>query len=297
MQRFTENLEDLFVLFLIPALVAMLPWFLGFRVLRSLASIAWSPRYDDAAAAYASCVRWLPDQDRERWQRAWRLQRWVDRADIFLYFLRRDGYVRRRVTQTGAWPAADVAQGHLYITFHWGTGIWALRSASLAGKPSAFLSIALGEITDPRHPFATAYAKLRMHVTAKACGLPIIYTGGATDRMLATLQQKNNVAALVDLVVGADQASVPVTLFDRPAVLPRGTIRLAVENKVPVLVFRCHTDLDNGRRLLEITPSQVFATEAAMAEFLAAQLEAALRAKPSAWHFWTGIDRLMRASK
>jgi phosphatidylinositol dimannoside acyltransferase len=205
--------------------------------------------------------------------------------------------LRRHVQANREWPAPSGATGQLYITFHWGTGVWALRSALSSGHPNAFLSIAFDEVSDRRYPIASLYARLRMHVTARAGGLPIIYTGGSVSRIMQTLQSSNNVVALVDLVAGEGQASVPVTLLGRPAVLPRGVIRLAVEHEIPALVFLCYTDPKTGKRVLRLTPSSIFSSESAMASFLASELGSALRMCPWAWHFWVGADNLMLGSE
>jgi phosphatidylinositol dimannoside acyltransferase len=294
MRHIADNLEDLFALFLIPALIALLPWSIGFRVVKILASTDWLMRRESASAAYASCIRWLPDNDAGAWQLAWRIQRWVDRVDIFLFLLRRDSFLRRHVQMNNAWPAAKGAIGRLFVTFHWGTGVWALRSACVSGHPNAFLSIAFDEVTDKRYPVASLYSRLRMYLTAKAGGQPVIYTGGSVSRIMQTLRESNNVVALVDLVAGEGKASIPINLFGRPAALPRGVIRLAVEHQIPSMVFLCYTDPKTGKRNLSLTPSSIFSSESAMANFLASELEGALRMCPWAWSFWVGVDGLMR---
>lgn len=125
--------RDALELWLLPALAALLPWWLGFRLLRALAHWRWLYRRPCEAALRAATAHGMVD-DARAWLHEHRLMMLVDHTDLFLARTRSDRWLRRHVGVQGDWQVQG--QAALLVTFHWAAGMWAHRHARASGlKP------------------------------------------------------------------------------------------------------------------------------------------------------------------
>lgn len=272
---------------LLPALATVLPWPASFRLYRAVAGRSW-PFRGETEAAWASASRYLALGDGADWRRAHRLVRLVDQADYYLSRTRGDGWLDRHVVTRGAWPDRGVP--FLALGYHWGVGLWALRSLRRAGHGAAFLSAEVDARQLGIGGVALRQARRRMRELERAGGRAPIYLGGASAAMQSVFAQGDVVVALIDVPPRADQITVPVTLLGRAARLPDGLLRLALRERVPLVPFAMGVDPDSGVRRLDIGAPIAVDDVAAAARAVAAELDALLQRDSAAWHLWTQAD-------
>lgn len=269
-----------FELWLLPALVALLPYRLGIALARTAARTL--PLYD--APARAGLAHWLATcggGDAKSWLAAYRFAQLVDHADLFWTLTRSRRFLRRRL---GA-PAPAVVPGRplLVLSFHFGQGMWLLHWLAAHGFPPRFVSIRLAR-EEAESALHFAYARLRMAGVARLAGVAPIYTGGARREIAATLAQGGCVYGLVDVPVpGAGDAPANASLLGSPVLLPAGLVESARGCNAQVLVLTARVAPD-GSRLVEAEP--VGEADGTTIGGLAALLERRLREAPASWHFW-----------
>lgn len=268
---------------LLPALAAGLPWPACFRLYAALADAGW-PFRAETELAYSAAARYLQPGDARAWKRAHRLVRLVDQADHYLSQHRGDGWLDRYVRTRGEWPASGAP--FLALGFHWGAGLWALRSLRRTGHGAAFLSAEVDARQLGIGGAALRQARRRMRELERAGGRAPIYLGGASAAMQAVFAQGDVVVALIDAPPRADQGTVPVTLLGRPARLPDGLLRLAQREGVPVVPFTMGVDGDSGMRQLDIGAPIRVDDVAAAAAAIAARLDPLLARESAGWHLW-----------
>ena len=280
-----QGLKTVLELFVLPGLAAILPWPWCFRLFkRAAAGRRFYPEVEGMVQG-ARQANLLVNE--EAWRSALRMTRIFSFADLYLSMFRSDRWLEKYVDVTGAWPQGPF----LAVTYHWGAGLWALRHLKANGKPTAFLSIRFDRSTFQNSPVRYWYALLRNRETARAGGgIEPIFTGGSTAKIAAAYKEGLCVAALLDVPPTADQASLPVVLFARPARLRTGLARLAIEQNMPIVTFAMHLDRDSGRLKLRIdAPLRAQTQEQAMQQ-MAASFGAAIDQDPCAWHGWAEVQ-------
>src|SRR5688572_24870054 len=135
--RLRRELRALIERFLVPILIAVLPWWLGFRIARRFAHWPWFYR-ERVDATIAVATRYGVVDDPKRFAFEQRLYHIIDQADLFLLKWRSDRYLDRHFDIDGDWPAGDGAL--ITLSFHWGAGFWGLRSLRRSGRRFAILS-------------------------------------------------------------------------------------------------------------------------------------------------------------
>jgi lauroyl/myristoyl acyltransferase len=90
---------------------------------------------------------------------------------------------------------------------------------------------------------------------------------------------------------------LPIRLFGRQAWFPRGLIRLAVGEKLPVMGFTLGLDRKTGRRILTVRGPLPNHDEQALAQALADLFTEALTQDPVAWHFWPFVQDFLHWDK
>lgn len=290
--RLRRELRVLVERWLVPALIAALPWWIGFRIARRLAHWPWFFR-ERVEATVAIAQRYGVVDDPRRFAFEQRLYHLVDHVDLFLLKWRSDRYLDRHFDIDGDWPAGENAL--ITLSFHWGAGFWALRSLRRSGRRFAGLSVR----TDPQgfagQTLLHRYALLRNAEVVQAGAHDLVYIGDGPRPMLRALQDGTGLLTSIDVPgVGGE---VPVRLLGRDAQLPSGMIKLAEKAQVPIVFFAVWLDPATGRRKLRIRePLQVGDRPAAMA-FAAAHLDWMLRTAPAAWHFWAYADAFFLESR
>ncbi len=228
-----------------------------------------------------------PSADEKAWQNAHRLVRLVDHADLYLSILRSDRWLARHVTVEGRWPERGP---FLAAFFHWGAGLWGLRHLSHHRHSAAFLSVHFDRETFRAAPLRYWYARLRAWETGRAAARPLIYTGNAPAQMRRIYRQGHNVTAALDVPLAQTRGSLPARLFERPAWLPKGVIRIAVRLRVPIVVFSMGLNHDTGARQLRISDPISGNDENELAAHFAQILERLIAADSPAWHMWAHVQ-------
>lgn len=277
--RWRRACADALGLFVLPALLALLPWPLAFRLLRRLAAAAPAFR-PEAEAACAAAQAIVPVVDSESWKRNYRLVRWVERCDTFLTLLRSRRWWLARIEVEGTWPSS--AQPGLFLTFHWGTGHWIWRSLQAAGFDACFVARKPGVADFGAGRVALWYARLRGWGIARLGG-GVLYTGGSRARIREALQAGRSIVGMLDLPTR--QPTRNVSLLGRPLRLPYG-LPECVDVPCGTAIFSCALDLRDGRRRLRIETVDAQADVGTLLQRYAAHLDARLRESPESWMMW-----------
>lgn len=278
------ELRQLWELVLIPFTAVLLPWPLAFRWFSWLTRFAllYRPQTLTALAA-AQGVMAVPDPD--RWQHHFRLMQLIDHSDLYLCHWRSDRWLARYIMAQGdPWPADG--KPFLGVTFHWGAGLWVFRHLRQHGVKAAWLFRSNDSSGPPAQRLQAWYRRRRVAEVERGGDSAAIPTGGAIRRLQETLESGRSVVALIDVPPAGPDRSLPVALLDRPAYLPRGLIRFAVANRIPVVGFIMGLDWRTGRRILMIRRNLPNQHEQALAGAIAQLLSEAITTDSAQWHFW-----------
>jgi len=288
LNRMRREAWDAVELFLLPGLAAILPWPICFRVFRlavrceHLYRERWVPALEQARAAGFV-------DDPAAWARLSRLTALIDHADMYLALTRTDRWMARHMTTEGHWPAAN--RPHLLVTFHWGAGMWALRSSTHHG-----LSVtALAGHFDPAHfrgqRVRLWYTRLRLATIHRALRHKLIDIDTELRRALNVVKAGETLLALVDVPPDVVNSGTRVRVIERDMVLPLGVFRLAASRGIPVTFYLNGFDPRTGRRFLRIFPPLEERPPEPLAHEAARLLDAAIREIPAEWHFWGILPR------
>ena len=288
LQRLRTEGRDLVELVLLPALGAMLPWRLAFRLLRRIGDLA-QPYAESGrcAIAQAAARGWVGDA--LHWSRVRRLVTLVDHADLYLSRTRSDNWLARHMDIDGAWPVPG--QAGIIFTFHWGAGMWGLRHAHASGLNAHALVAPLDGAQFAGRSVLLAYARRRTAEVARALGCPTLDTSASLRPVLQALRRGEQVVAAVDVPSDQVSASEEVELLGARARVPRALLRLAVDQQVPVTVYLTGLRTQTGRRFLRIRQLGVHDSVEQLKTTVFAFLDAAIREDPPSWHFWGEAER------
>jgi len=289
LKRLQVEGRDLFELALLPGLAALLPWGLAFRLFRRVArAIGPYTETTDAALAQARGRGWVGDT--AHWLLVRRIVTLVDHADLYLARTRSDRWLARHMDVQGEWPPA--AQPGLICTFHWGAGMWGLRHARASGLKAHALVAPLKGAHFAGRRVLQAYARARTAEVTRSLGCPALDTSVSLRPALRALRRGEQVVAAIDVPADQVSASEEIGLLGIRARVPRGLLRLAVDERLPVTVYLTGLDVDNGRRFLRIHQLGVYEELDKLMQDVFAFLDDAIREDPPAWHFWGEADRI-----
>lgn len=285
--------RDVAELILLPGLVVLLPWNTAFRVLRRLA--LWLRPYRETCARaqeQATARGWVGNA--AHWSLVRRMVTLVDHADLYLAVTRSDAWMARHMDVQGTWPAPG--QPGLLCTFHWGAGMWGLRHARASGLTAHALVAPLDGAHFAGRRVLLAYARARTAEVSRLLGCPTLDTSASLRPVLQALRRGEQVLAAIDVPADQVSASEEVELLGMPARVPRGLLRLAVDQRVPVTVYLTGLKVETGRRFLRIHQLGVHDSVEDLARNVFRFLDAAIREDPPLWHFWSEADRVFGRS-
>ena len=288
--------RDLIELVLVPGLAAVLPWRWCFALFRRLARVQWL--YGTACAqALAQAQNWgkLDPAEAGDWLTTRRLVTLVDHADHYLAVSRSDAWMRRHLQVQGEWPAPG-APG-IFCTFHWGAGMWALRHAHSAGLQGHALVAAMEGSPFAGRRVLQWYVRAHTRSVQQALGRSPLVVSGSLRHVIQALRRNEQVLAAVDVPPDQVDASVEITLLGMQARMPKGLLRLAVAQQVPVTVYVTGLNTRTGQRFLRIAQLGVHSGVEALAQTVFGHLEKALQEDSAAWHFWGEAPRFFSAPK
>ena len=278
-RRFGADALDLYIL---PGFVSLLPWRLGFALLKRFAR---SERLFRGAVdlAWAAARTHCPDSDEQTWKFRFRLLRLVDHADVYLTLLRGERWRRRHIVALGDWPQPGAC---VFLTYHWGAGNWIWPLLHERGFDAYFLAQraqgrALG-LTRLSHWFGHFRGWALRRIGSRG-GL---FTGGSAETVIAELRSGASVVGMLDLPAGSRQSAAEFPLLDGQVRFPLGLARLGSEIPVPIALFSFGLDFATGRRELRIETFPGNPQPLDVMQHYVAHLDARLRAAPEAWQIW-----------
>lgn len=289
-KRLRTELRDLLELVLLPGLAAILPWRWCFPVFQRLARLRWLYREPCEAALLQARSRGWAGENEAHWIWVRRLVTLVDHADHYLGLWRSDAWMRKHLQVQGAWPTSE--QGVLLLTFHWGAGYWGLRHAAAHGLRPHALVATLGSQVYQGRAVMSWYARSRNAHVARTLGSPTIDVAQQLKQVIKALRDKQALLGVVDVPADEAKASMSVEILGLQARVPRGLFRLAVDQKVPVLVYITGLDTRTGTRFLRIRPLGVYMTVEELAIQVFDELEQIIAEDAPAWHFWGIAERI-----
>lgn len=283
--------RDALELVLLPGLAAVLPWRVCFFLFRWLAH--WKLLYRSSCERAIEQARqrgWV--QDEVQWLHARRLMILVDHADLYLARFRGDAWMKRHLRVQGQWLPAD--QAAVLCTFHWGAGMWGLRHAGAEGLKGHALVAPFDRSHFQGRWVLYRYAKARIDSVAAALNSDTLDVSRSLRPALRALRAHEQVLAAVDVPADQFAASEAITLLGMQARVPKALLRLAVEQRLPVVVYLTGVDLRSGERFLSIRQLGVHDTLEPLIRDVFLELDAAIRACPPAWHFWGESERFFQ---
>ncbi len=293
--RWRLELHDLLELVLLPGLAAILPWRWCFRVFQWLARQRWLYREPCEVALQQARQRGWAGQDEAHWLWVRRLVTLVDHADHYQGLWRSDAWMSQHLQVEGAWPAQN--QGVLLLTFHWGAGFWGLRHAAAHGLQPHALVASLGTQAFQGRTILSWYARSRNAHVARILGSPTIDVVQHLKQVIRALREQHSLLGVMDVPADEVKASITVELLGMQACVPRGLLRLAVDQQVPVVLYVTGLDCNNGQRFLRINPLGVYTSVEELALKVFGELEKVIAQDAPAWHFWGIADRFFKSSE
>ncbi len=298
LRRLRVEGRDLVELFLVPGLAAVLPWRWCFALYKKLAS--WRFLYGTAceqALAEARVRGWAKADSagnggitgEEAFLRTRRLVTLVDHADLFLARFRSDAWMKRHLSVEGVWP--EVGTGVLLYTFHWGAGMWGLRHAAAQGLTPNALAIKPKQEQFAGRRVAWLYARKRNVMAARPLRRPVLDVAADLRLALRALRAGEPVIVAADVPADQVEASEQILFLGMPAHVPRAFFRLAVERRIPAVVYLTGIRMTDGERFLRIRTLGVRDSVEELIAAVFAELEQAVREEPAAWHFWGVAER------
>jgi hypothetical protein len=281
--RLGRAFADALCLYLIPFTTALLPWRLGFALLKQFARASFLHR-DSVESLWAGAAPFFADADPRQWKYRTRLLLLVEHTDTYLTLLRSDRWWRTHIAVRGEFPAADRA--NMLLTFHWGTGNWIWRLLRAHGIRAWFLA---------RRPLGRAlglsrlshwYGQLRGWSLRRIGSAGVIFTGDSADAIRQALAEKSSVAGMLDIGGRAEQQTVAGTLLHRHVRLPFGLARIAQATGSAVTLFSVGLDWNNGDRDLAIEVIPAGTDAAGIMRAYIGHLDARLHGAPEAWQMW-----------
>lgn len=291
-QRLRTELRDLLELVLLPGLAAVLPWRWCFPVFQRLARVRWLYRAPCEAALLQARSRGWAGLNESHWLWVRRLVTLVDHADHYVGLWRSDAWMHKHLQVGGAWPAHE--RGVLLLTFHWGAGYWGLRHAAAHGlQPHALVATLESQAYQGRTVMSW-YARSRNAHVARTLGSATIDVAQHLRRVIRALRDNHALLGVMDVPADEAKASMSIELLGMQACVPRGLLRLAVDQQVPVVVYVTGLDADTGQRFLRIRPLGVHTVVEDLATAVFGELERVIAQDAPAWHFWGIADRFFR---
>jgi hypothetical protein len=273
MSRPAHELACLWEFWLLPLVVALLPYRAGIAFARWCASRL--PLYDERARAGLAHYRTArPRGDARDWLTEFRFTQLIDHADLFWALTRSERFLLSRLDV----PPRPGTAPLMVISMHFGQGLFLLPWLRSGGTPARFVSVRFDATAFESH-LRYLYARLRMRVVEKLAGAPAIYTGGARGEIAATFAQGGAVYGLIDVPTPAANPA-NATLFGAPIFWPSGLVDAARAAGVEMLLLTAHCGADGRRHVgAERTASALVAD-------IASKFGARIDAAPGAWHVW-----------
>ena len=275
-----ERLRDHVVL---PLAFAMSPMFFRRRL---VAWIRGNPNIFrlESAALIANIHSLLPDADCEAAAADLRFTRLTDYADLWVSLTRSDAWMEKHLQVDAPDTLATPA---LFVTFHYGGGWWLTRYLRARGQRVSIVMRHGPDATKWSERVVLWFGLFRMRAIERVCGSPLIVTdwGGAARAVMKTWKSDASVLGLVDVPPPLVDRTAAVPFFGRIAQFPPSLIELAARKNLPIHVYVGQWNAETLQPQLKIWTMPTAAMPEAQVRVISV-LEAAIRARPGAWHAW-----------
>ena len=281
--RWQRMLSDVLLLYVLPLLVGLLPWRVGFALLKRVARRP-SLFQPVVQAAWLHAGHRLPALDEATFCHRYRLLLLVDRCDTMLCLLRSARWWRSQVDVQG--DAFEQLPPGLLLNSHWGSGNWIWRLLKARGLPTHFVARRASVRDVGRSWLGRGYLAWRGWAVRRSGCRGVIYTGGSSARVLEVLQRGESILGMLDLPTRPDQSGADVSLLGRNLRFPIGLAVLAEQAGTSTSIISCGLDMDSGRRRLhlEFLPAGLEANE--VMRRYTAHLERRIETEPAQWQAW-----------
>lgn len=288
-----QNLVDLIELFLLPALAAIIPWPLCFRIFKYLAGFDCLYR-SDVQGALRQAEPTLGIKDVYTWASAYRLTKLVDHADLYLSLFRSDRWLDKYVTVTGpGWP--DDGAPFMAITFHWGAGMWSLRHLkrhlNRSKKPISGLMKGFERSEFFSRFIRYCYVKLRSYAISMAGVKNLIFLDPSSYfKLKRAVKSSPCLLALFDVPTIRQHNIINAQLFGHNMRLPRGLAYLAANEGIKIVAYSVSIDRENGLRRINISEPMISNKEEELSDYLVKEFKKAVYSDTPSWHCWEYVN-------
>lgn len=290
LRHWKTHVRDALELALLPGLAAVLPWRLCFALFKRFARWPWLYRTAcDAALREALARGQIRTEQAADWIAQRRLVTLLDHADLYLALTRSNAWMYRHLHVEGQWPSGELPG--IVCTFHWGAGMWSLRHAKAQGMRCHALVAPLEGAHFAGRPILHRYAQIRTAAVATALGNAHLDVSASLRPGLRALSKGEQILAAIDVPADQVAASIPVTIGGMQAMVPKGLLRMAVEQRIPVTIYLTRLDLETGDRFLRIISLGVADNLESLAQQAFSYLDEAITMDSAAWHFWSEAPR------
>ena len=242
----------------------------------------------ESAALIGNIHSLMPAADADAAAADLRFTRLTDYADLWVSLTRSDAWMARHLQVDAPDRLATPA---LFVTFHYGGGWWLTRYLRARGERVSIVMRRGPAAGSGSARVALWFGLFRMRAIERVCGSPLIVTdwGGAARAVMKTWKTEASVLGLVDVPPPLVDRTSAVPFFGQTAYFPPSLIELAVRKNVPIHVYFGQWNAETLQPELKVMTLAISSMpeNAAQAQVqIIALLEAAIRARPGAWHAW-----------
>jgi hypothetical protein len=138
------------------------------------------------------------------------------------------------------------------------------------------------------------YARTRTDEVTRVLGQEALDISESLRPVIRTLRADGQIVLAVDVPSDLAVASEPVTVMGMDARIPRGLLRLAVDQRAPVAVYLTGFNVQTGQRWVRVAPLGVYDDLPTLIRDVFQHLDTAMAQDPAAWHFWSEAERFFR---
>lgn len=279
-----RELRDLLSLWLVPGLAALLPWAVCLRLYWWLAASPLLLREEVAGSRGGRGMFGLSPDD-PGFDRRFRFGFLLEHADLFRALGR--GWRGLAATMPLIGPERASCEGGLCFFFNFNQGLPALASLRAAGFDVHLVYRSLRERPAGVGWLRYAYMRLRLRVVARVCGNSGIGTGGARDRIAATITAGGLVCVAADTPPRVGTGLVPIRFSDgREGWWRSGVLKLALELPGERRCFHVHLEWTTRRRRLELKALPGTTRLGELTAQLNSEFLEAFSGQPELWFYW-----------
>jgi len=279
-----RELKDLLSLWLVPGLAMLLPWRWCLRLYWRFANSPLLMREELIGSRAGRQTLGLAPDDPE-FDRRFRFGFLLEHADLFRAFAR--GWRGLAKTMPLVQNGELQISGGLCYFFNFNQGLPALATLRAAGFPVYLVYRSLSERPLGVGYLRYWYMRFRLHMVAVVCGNQGIGTGGARERIAATIKAGGLVCVAADTPPRAGTGLVSVQFpGQRQAYWRSGIMKLALQLPGARRCFNVRLDWQSHERQLELSllPSTDDLNE--LVQSLNAQFLDAMERQPELWFYW-----------